>query len=202
MLNPIFADTTVALHMSYAIRATRATAPTSMRRMLLMLMESAQMMNRQQTGWLERLIGQRSRLVDFGSLNAVEIHAQAVMITEAVRHRLPEPEAFALIARFAQDIEKSAGVYGVTDYLLVSGSPVGNREAVTDLVWRRYLPRQYRGGYSIRDIEYRTHVARSTLGRAAQWLDDECDGLELSALRRLEQTFVPHGVCGALVMQA
>jgi hypothetical protein len=197
----IFADTIVALHVSYAIRATRAVAPTSMRRVLCMLMESAQMMNRQQTDWLERLIGQPSRLVDFDGLDAIEIHAQAVMITEAVRRRLPDHEAYVLMARFARDIEKSAGVYGTADYLLLSGSPVSNREAVTDLVWRRYLPREYQGGFSFRDIERRTHVSKSTLGRASQWLDDECDGLELAALRHLEETFVPQGICHPLDLQ-
>jgi hypothetical protein len=190
----IFADTVVALHVSYAIRATRAVAPTSMRRVLRMLMESAEMMNRQQMDWLERLIGQRSSVVNFDGLDSMEIHAQAVMITEAVRKRLPEHEAYVLMARFARDIDKSAGVYGVADYLLITGSPVHNTEALVDLVWRRYLPRQYQGGFSFRDIESRTHVSKSSLGRAARWVDDECDVLELSALRHLEETFVPQGV--------
>jgi hypothetical protein len=199
---PVFSDTVVALHVSYAISATRAVAPTSMRRMLLMLMESAEMMNRRQTDWLERLIGQRSALVDFGSLNSIEIHAQAIMITEAVRHRLQPPEQYAMLARFAQtEPEKSAGVLGVVEYVCPS-SPISNRDALTDLVWRRYLPRCYRGGYSFRDIERRTHVSKSTLDRTADWLDDECDGLELRALRRLEETFVPEGICEAVAMHA
>jgi hypothetical protein len=200
MLTTVFADTTVALHVSYAIRATRAVAPTSMRRMLLMVMESAEMMNRQQSGWLERLIGHRQTLVDFDGLNSIEIHAQAIMVTEAVEQRLPAPELFAMLARFAQsEPEKSAGVMGVVEHLCHAG-PTGNRDALTDLVWRRYLPRYYRGGYSLRDIAGRTHVSKSTLARTAEWLDGECDGLELRALRHLEETFVPHGVCEATAM--
>jgi hypothetical protein len=195
MLATVFADTTVALHVSYAIRASRAVAPTSMRRMLLMLMESAEMMNRQQTDWLERLIGQPSSLVDFSNLDSMEIRAQATMITEAVSRRLPPSELYAILARFAQnEPEKSAGVFGVAEYLYPD-SPTRNRAALTDLVWRRYLPQLYRGGYSFRDIAKRTHISKSTLARSAEWLDDECDGLELRALRRLEETFVPHGVC-------
>jgi len=201
MLTTVFADTTVALHVSYAIRATRAVAPTSMRRMLLMLMESAEIMGRRQTDWLERLTGQRSTLVNFDGLDPFEIRAQAVMITQAVCDRLPPPEQYAILARFAQsEPDKSAGVLGVVEYVCPA-SPTGNREALTDLVWRRYLPRCYRGGYSFRDIERRAHVSRSTLARAAGWLDDECDGLELRALRRLEETFVDHGVCAAVSMQ-
>jgi hypothetical protein len=200
MLTTVFADTTVALHVSYAIRATQACAPTSMRHMLLMLMESAEMMNRRQTDWLERLIGQRSSLVDFGGLDSIEIRAQAIMITQAVEQRLPAPELYAMLARFAQtEPEKSAGVMGVVEYVCPA-SPTDNRDALTDLVWRRYLPRRYRGGYSFRDIARRTHVSKSTLARTADWLDDECDGLELRALRHLEETFVPHGVCAAVPM--
>ncbi|OYD64832.1 UNVERIFIED_ORG: hypothetical protein BDU10_7453 [Burkholderia sp. CF145] len=197
----IFADTIVALHVSYAIRATRSVAPTSMRNVLRTIMESAEMMNRQQMDWLERLIGQRSKLVDFGGLNQIEIHAQAVMITEAVRLRLPEHEAYALMARFARDIDKSAGVHGMACYLLTSGSPVREPEALADLVWRRYLPREYLGGYSLRDIEGRTRVSKSSLGRAARWLDDECDEVELSALHHLEETFMQQGVVRYTVME-
>jgi hypothetical protein len=195
MLATVFSDTTVALHVSYAIRATQAFAPTSMRRVLLMLMESVEMMNRQQTDWLARLIGQPSARVNLDGLNPIEVHAQAVMITHAVDRLLPPPEQFAMLARFAQTgPEKSAGVYGLVEYVYPS-SPTGNREALADLVWRRYLPTRYRGGYSLRDIAHRTHVCKSTLHRTAAWLDVEFDGLELCALRRLEETFIPHGVC-------
>ncbi|ACC72560.1 hypothetical protein PPMP20_26650 [Paraburkholderia phymatum] len=197
----IFADTIVALHVSYAIRATRSVPATSMRNVLRTIMESAEMMNRQQMDWLERLIGRPSRLVDFGGLSQSEVHAQAVMITEAVRRRLPEHESYVLMARFARDIDKCAGVYGVADHLLASGSPVTHREAITDLVWRRYLPREYQGGFSLRDIEGRTRVSKSSLGRAARWLDDECDEVELSALHHLEDMFVEQGVVRYTVME-
>jgi hypothetical protein len=201
MLTTVFSDTTVALHVSYLVSSLPCIEPCSLRRALIMVMESIDLMNRQQADWLARLIGTASPNVNFAGLTRMEIHGQAVSVTQAVTRRLPAPEQYAMLARFAQtEPEKSAGVFGLVEYVS-EASPTGNREALTDLVWRRYLPRRYRGGFSFRDIARRTHVSRSTLARAADWLDDEFDGLELCALRRLEETFVPHGVCKAMVMQ-
>lgn len=198
MLATVFADTTVALHVSYLIRSLPAIEPCSLRRALIAILESMDLMNRQQTDWLARLVGAPSDSVNFSGLTRMEIHGQASVVTDAVSRRLPEPELYAMLARFAQtEPEKSAGVMGVVEYLYPT-SPTGNRAALTDLVWRRYLPQRYRGGFSYRDIAKRTHVSKSTLARCTDWLDHECDGLELRALRRLEETFVPHGVCAAV----
>lgn len=202
MMNPVFRDPVVALHLAYAIQARPVLAPCAMRRVLITIMESMDMINARQCDWLARLIGSPSDAADFSGLTPQEIHAQCVFVTEAVLHRLTPCETFVLLARFAQMArEKQAGVFGLAEYLLAT-SPIDNRDALTDLVWRRYLPRRYRGGYSFRDIERRTKVHRSTLSRGAEWLDDQCDGLELVALRHLEETFVPDGVCGALAMQS
>ena len=201
MLTTVFADTTVALHVSYLIRSLPAIEPCSLRRALITVLESMNLMNRQQADWLARLVGTPSDSVNFSGLTRMEIHGQACIVTDAVTRRLPAPELYAMLARFAQtEPEKSAGVMGVVDYLCPD-SPAGNRAALTDLVWRRYLPHYYRGGFSYRDIAKRTHVSKSTLARTTEWLDDECDGLELRALRRLEETFVPHGVCAAISVQ-
>lgn len=197
MLATVFADTTVALHVSYLIRSLPVIEPCSLRRALIAILESMDLMNRQQTDWLARLVGTPSDSVNFSGLTRMEIHGQASVVTDAVARRLPEPELYAMLARFAQtEPEKSAGVMGVVEYLLPN-SPTGNRAALTDLVWRRYLPRRYRSGFSYREIAKRSRVSKSTLARSTQWLDDECDGLELRALRRLEETFVPHGLCAA-----
>jgi hypothetical protein len=198
MLATVFSDTTVALHVSYLIASLPAIEPCSLRRALIAVLESIELMNRQQADWLARLIGTPSGSVDFTGLTRIEIHGQASLVTASVASRLLPPEQFAMLARFAQTApEKSAGIYGLAEYVCTA-SPTGNREALTDLIWRRYLPRRYRGGFSLRDIAKRTHVSKSTLQRTAEWLDGEFDGLELCALRRLEETFVPHGVCAAV----
>jgi hypothetical protein len=200
-LELVFADTAVALHVSYLIESLPTLESCSLRRALIAIMESIDLMNRQQSDWLRRLIGTPSSSVNFAGLTRLEIHGQCALVIDAVNARLPDPELFAMLARFAQTRpEKSAGVYGLVEYVYPS-SPTGNHAALTDLVWRRYLPHQYRGGFSFRDIAKRSQVSKSTLARTADWLDGECDGLELRALRRLEETFVPHHVCAALPMR-
>lgn len=196
----IFADTTIALHVAFLLRSLPAIEPCSLRRALIAALESLDHMTRRQSDWLDRLLGTPSETVDFGGLSRIEIAGQCSMITDAVLQRLPSPEVFAMLARFAlTEPEKTAGVFGVVAHV-AHASPVGNRNALIDLTWRRYLPRRFKGGYALREIEKRTGVSRSTLDRAGHWLDDELDGLELQALRRLERTFVPHGVCHAVEM--
>jgi hypothetical protein len=195
----IFTNTAIALHVSFLVTAQPGAQPCSLRRMLVTTMECIDL-NRQQADWLARLVGQPGENVDFSGLSRTEIRGQCGLVTQAVEQRLPPPELFAVLARYAQTMpQKSAGIHGLVEYV-APFSPTGNREALTDLVWRRYLPTCYRGGFSLRDIEKRTHVGKSTLGRVASWLDADLDGLELQAFRRLEQTFVPHGVCGAMSM--
>jgi hypothetical protein len=201
LTTPIFRDPVCALHVAYGIKAQNAVPATAMRALLLSLMESTELMSRMDRDWLLRLAGQPSRVVNFSGMTSFEIHGQCVLITEAVRKRLPPCEADVIAARFAQDAaEKSAGVYGVVSYLMPN-APTSSTPALTDLVWRRYLPRWARGGFSLRDIAKRTHVSKSTLWRVSDWLDIECDGLELRALRRLEETFVPQGICDSMEMQ-
>lgn len=117
------------------------------------------------------------------------------------QQRLPLPELCVTLARFAVSEEaKSVGVGALVPWL-GPNAPIGNRAALTALVWRRYVPKEYRDGYSFRSIAKRCGSSRSTLQRAAQWLDAEAEGVELRGLRRLEETAMPHGVCGAMAMQ-
>ncbi|RQN39607.1 helix-turn-helix domain-containing protein [Paraburkholderia tropica] len=116
------------------------------------------------------------------------------MVIDAARSRLFGVERAVVIARFAPlEAVKRVGVTGLVD-ALAGGSPVGNLNALESLVWRRYVPKGYRDGYSLRAIAKRTGVSKSTLARASEWIDGQCDGFEPRALRRLEETFVPHGV--------
>jgi hypothetical protein len=196
MLTTVFSDTAVAMHVSFLIHALPAMEPSSLRRALISILESLDVVTIDQSDWLDQLIGTPSPSVNFAGLSRVEIHGQCSFVTDSAVNRLMWPELCAMVARFAQtEAMKAEGVRGLVNYVQPV-SPVFNREALTSLVWRRYVPPQYRNGYSFRDIAKRTHVSKSTLYRAADWLDNEFDGLELCALRRLEETFVPHGVCG------
>ncbi|MEM5297632.1 hypothetical protein VSR82_25270 [Burkholderia sp. JPY481] len=201
-MNTIFADTPTALHVSFLILALPVREPSALRRALIRMLECMPVHTYQQSATLARLIGTRSLTVDFTGLTTPEIHAQCSMIVDAVQRRLPRPEFCAMLARFAPTENlKAVGVDGLMLWLSPL-SPISNHAALTSLIWRRYVPKKYRDGYSLRAIAKATGSSKSTLGRVAQWLEGEFSGLELQALRHLEETFVPHGVCEAMPMQS
>ncbi|SPA17221.1 hypothetical protein [Cupriavidus taiwanensis] len=192
---PVFVDTDTALRLSFAVLAGEVRMPCSLRQVLIRMLEAEPSGTAQQRLWLDELLGEPSGLVDFAGLTANEIRGQCALVVAAAAHRLTEAEHFAMLARYAQSYhERAAGVHGLVA-LLLPAAPTGNHAALLDLMWRRYLPTRYLGGYSLRDIAQRTHVARQTLWRLAAWLREQCDAMELQALQRLEESFVRHGVC-------
>jgi hypothetical protein len=201
-MNTIFLDTPTALHVSFLILTLPVREPSALRKALIRMLECMPVRTYQQSATLMRLVGSRSPTVDFSGLTIPEIHAQCAMIVNAIQLRLPLPERCVMIARFAPtEILKAVGVDGLMLWLAPS-APITNHAALTSLIWRRYVPKQYRDGYSLRAIAKATGSSKSTLGRVSQWLEGESAGLELRALRRLEETFTVHGVCAAMSMQA
>lgn len=201
-MNTIFLDTPTALHVSFLILALPVREPSALRKALIRMLECMPVRTRRQSDTLARMIGTRSATVNFSGLTIPEIHAQCAMIVTAAHNRLPYPEYCVMVARFAPtEAVKALGVDGLLMWLSPA-SPISNHAALASLIWRRYVPKKYRDGYSLRAIAKATGSSKSTLGRVAQWLDSESAGLELRALRRLEETFVPHGVASAMAMQS
>ena len=201
-MDTIFSDTPTALHVSFLIMALPVSEGSSIRRALIRILEGMEIQTVRQARTLAALKGARSENIDFGNLTRLEVRGQCSLIVDAVHLRLPLPELCATLARFAvSEQAKSIGVDGLVLWLAPT-APISNRAALTSLVWRRVVPKEYRDGYSFRAIAKKCGSSRSTLQRAADWLDDEAGGLELRALRRLEESFVPHGVCRAMAMQS
>jgi hypothetical protein len=202
IMNTIFLDTPTALHVSFLILALPVSEPSSLRRALIEMHKCMPVCTSQQSAMLARPIGTRSLTVNFSGLTTQEIHGQCALVVDAMERCLPNPEYCAILARLAPtEAMKAVGVDGLMLWL-APASPITNYAALSSLIWRRYVPKKYRDGYSLRAIAKQTGSRKSTLGRIAQWLDGESAGLELRALRRLEETFVPHGVCAAMRMQA
>jgi hypothetical protein len=201
-MKAIFRDTPTALHVAFLIGALPISEPSSLRGALIRMLESMPILTYQQAATLIRMIGTRSQTVNFSGLDRHEIHGQCALIIDAMQQRLPPPEYCVMVARFAPtEAMKAIGIEGLMLWL-APAAPISNCAALSSLIWRRYVPRKYRDAYSLRAIAKATGSSKSTLGRVAQWLDGESSGLELRALRRLEETFVPHGVCEAMQMQS
>lgn len=196
-MDTLFADTSTALHLSWLITSLPPSLPCSLRQALISILETRPVHTYQQSATLERLVGKPSGLVDFGGLSRTEVRGQCAMILETVRRLLHGVEYAAVLARFAPtEASMRVGVSRLADYLDVA-SPLGSRDALEALIWRRYVPNRYRNGYALRAIEARTGVPRSTLARAYKWLDGECSGFERRALLRIEDALVAQGVCAA-----
>ncbi|MGF6877382.1 hypothetical protein [Paraburkholderia sp. MM5477-R1] len=198
-----FRDVSVALSTSYRMAVTPVIDAGATRRALIMIAAVRPSRSRIQADWVRQLLGRPSRVVDLSGLTRLEARAQCALVRQAVLRLLPDPEAYAVLARYSQTPgEKQLGVSGLV-VLLSATSPAPApatdwlADPVWDLLWRRYLPPRYGDGLSLREIARRTHTSRSGLARRAAELDTLLDELERHALATLEHAFVPDGLCEA-----
>ncbi len=211
MHGEIFRDVSIALSTSYRMAASPVMNCGATRHALVTIAAVRPARSRMQADWVRDLIGHTSRVVDFSGLTQFEAHAQCALVRQAVLDRLSIPEACVILARFAQTPgEKQMGVSGLVAHVSATSpapacldDPFGDplADPVWDLLWRRYLPQRYRDGLSLREIARRTHTSKSALCRRSVELDLLLDELERQALMRLERTFVPEGVCEALLQR-
>ncbi|SAK63475.1 hypothetical protein AWB80_02870 [Caballeronia pedi] len=206
MHGEIFRDVAVALTTSYRMASTPAVDAGATRRALIVIAVSQASRSRMQSDYVKRLVGYPSRVVDLSGLTRLEARAQCALVREAVVNRLSIPEACAVLARFSQTPgEKQMGVSGLVAHFSATG-PASLRslddplaDPLWDLLWRHYLPQRYGDGLSLREIARRTHMSKSALSRRADELAHDLDALEQQALKSLEHSFVPEGLCEALL---
>lgn len=107
----VFATAGQAVHVAFVIMAQEAQQDAPLRRALLRVMESINLPDGNQRNWLEQLRGTASESVNFSGLDPCDVRAQCAMITQAVRTKLPNPEMWAIQAKFGQtDFEDVNGV--------------------------------------------------------------------------------------------
>ncbi|MCG7403036.1 hypothetical protein [Caballeronia zhejiangensis] len=193
----------MALTTSYRLADHPAIDAGATRRALVTVACLSPTRSRMHADWVKRLIGEPSRVVDFSGLSRLETRAQCALVRKAVIERLSNPQACAVVARFAQTPgEKQKGVSGLVGHfsalrpaparVVLESDPLA--DPLWDLLWRRYLPRQYHDGLSLRDIAHRTRTSKSVLCRRANELNRELDDLERQALIALEETFFMDGL--------
>jgi len=168
-------------------------------RALVRMLEELDELTPRQAAWLEQLRGTPSETVDFSGLTQLEVRGQCEMIRDAAYQRLPAHLYGLVCARFGLGMRKAYGVESLTETLRWR-APIRNATALRDLVLRQYLEAAEREGFTLRAISKRTNVPRSTLGDGALWLANETRLMELEAIRRLDATFLPHGVSAEAVI--
>jgi hypothetical protein len=104
----IFENTQQAVHVAFLIMAQPATQDAPLRKALIRIMESINLVDGRQRHWLDQLRGTSGGSVNFGGLSPGDIRAQCAMITQAVK-KLPDMERWVLQAKYgeveAEDVE-------------------------------------------------------------------------------------------------
>ncbi|BDD93522.1 hypothetical protein PanNE5_29620 [Pandoraea sp. NE5] len=191
-MNEAFQDTRQALHVAYLVLSLPPRQKAPFRNMLIRILEAIDRPTKAQEAWLDELRGPQGEF-DPDRLTLEEFRAQCAMITDAARTRLPAPEYAAVLARFAHDNEKVAGINALAVWSRKS-SGITAVALLRDLAAWNYLPRAKREGVSIADISARHKMAKTSAFRAAKWMAARFAELENMAVARLETGFVLHGV--------
>lgn len=132
--------------------------------------------------------------VNFGGMTPLEVRGQCAMVRAAVADHLPDPERFAVHARFGHQITKAEGVRGLASYAAPLCG-VQSDLAILAVTWSLFQPGRRTDHYfSLRAIERETGVSHSTLGRTRQRVMSLSQGLERRADDRLWPLFVRTGL--------
>jgi hypothetical protein len=98
----IFENAGQAVHVAFLIMGQEATQDAPLRKAIIRVMESVQLAPNQRH-WLDQLRGGGGDgTVNFAGLSGDEIRAQCVMITQAVKTKLPNVEMWVLQAKYGQ----------------------------------------------------------------------------------------------------
>jgi hypothetical protein len=143
--------------------------------------------------------------VDFGDLSALEVRGQCAMIRAAVQTRLPEPEAWAVRARYGiNEIAVDGGarrrvfsrdryeaILHLSDWMQPS-FPAINPMAV-DLLVARAVDRRV-CAVSYRQMAEQLGASKDTWGRALKLVSERLHALENMAIDRLTPVFIADGI--------
>lgn len=195
MQEAIFATTGQALFVSFLVMAHEPRQGSPFRKVLLQVMESLDVLTKNQQLWMDQLRGSRSEdsTINFGGLTSDEIRAQCSMVTQAVYDHLPAPEQFAVLARFAYQMEKAKGVAGLAEYVRPQIG-ITDEIAIRALVYGHSMPKQRERGLSYTEISRERGIPVITLRRTAAKIARTVRTLEDMAIHRLTPMFERDGV--------
>lgn len=204
----IFESTGQAIHVAYVIMAQPAQQDSMLRKSLVRILGSMANLSPALSSWLGQLRGEKSGTVDFEGLSAYDVRAQCALILTAVRTRLPEPERWAIEAkycatedegrdgekRYAFSSEKAAAIKRLSAWL-VQTSVLGSipRAAMDLMVAKLYV------NHTKTEISYRALAAEFggdhlRYFRAFKKVKQILRPLEDMAIARLHPYFVTQGI--------
>lgn len=192
-MQAIFQTTGQALHVAFLIMSIEARQKNSLRMALIQIIESVELPSARLKAWLEQLRGVSSGTVNFGGLDAYEVRAQCAMVTQVVRDHLPGPERDVIWARYSNQVERGAGVIGISDYA-EPHLPFKDKIAIRALVYAHFAPELRDRGLSYQAISKECGIHTKTLKRATTIIANMAKILENMALARLTPMFERDGL--------
>jgi hypothetical protein len=194
MKQAIFESTGQAIHVAFLIMAHEPRQGSPFRNALLRIMEAIEHPTKGQREWMAQLRGEGGAgTINFEGLTSDEIRAQCAMITQAVRDHLPDPERFAILSRFAYQVEKAEGIAGLAEYVQPL-LKIRDIWAIRALIYAHTMPHQRERGLSYLEISKDRGIPVITLRRSAGVIAGTTRKLEAMAVERLRPMFTKHGV--------
>lgn len=121
---PIFESTGQAIHVAFTILAEPAQQDSMLRKSIISALESMPLLSGRQQAFLDQLRGTPSETVHFDGLASNDVRAQCALVMSAVRTKLPDPERWAIFAKYAKTDFEDVG----EDRSLVPSPGRGNGE--------------------------------------------------------------------------
>lgn len=201
----IFHSVGQALHVAFLIMSVDAPQDSPLRKALMQMMKDVDL-TEDQAEWFEQLRGAASGTVNFSGMSPIDVRAQCALIISAVRSKLPQPEMWAVQAKFgymeidggannrryAFSAERIDAIKGLSHWLAPSINGVSSM-ALDCLVAKAYANHS-RTSISLRDLEKSFGIARSTVDRRYKEVQEHLHKLEFKATERLRPIFESQGI--------
>jgi hypothetical protein len=217
----IFENAGQAVHVAFLVMSQPAMQDAPLRKALIRIMESINLVDGNQRNWLDQLRGTPSGSINFSGLSGEEIRAQCAMVTQAVKTKLPNVEMWVLQAkygeteyedvgmrpagdhqlpapdhrttrRFAFSAERIAAITGLSDYF----QPLLPRikPLALDCMLGRMFANHKKIEISTRDLAAQFGGSHMKYMRASCKLKNHIRIIEQKAIARLEPLFMKNGV--------
>jgi hypothetical protein len=204
----IFESTGQAVHVAYTIMSQPAQQDSMLRKSLVRMLASMPELSPRLTAWYEQLRGTPSDTVHFGGLSSYDVRAQCSLILLAVRTKLPEPEMWALQAKYAKtdeetigkkvryafSAEKATAIRGLSQWLVQTSVFESVPISAMDCMVAKFYAHQRKTEISFRDLAKAFGGNHMTYARAFPKVKRLLRPLDGMALKRLQPYFAEQGV--------
>jgi hypothetical protein len=205
---PVFESTGQAIHVAFTIMAQPAQQDCVLRKSLIRMLDSMNVLSPQLTNWMEQLRGTPSDTVHFDGLSSYDVRAQCSLILLAIETRLPEPERWALCAKYsATDHEgpkdkrryafskvKSEAIKSLSDWIVESGLLSEIPRLAMDCMVAKFYANHAKTEISFRVLAKSFGGNHMAYKRAFDNVKARLRPLELMAVQRLSPYFEAQGI--------